>query len=127
MKFATVAKSLALGFALVASSAFAATKDSLQISHSVTVNGTTLKAGDYKVEWQGSGSSVELSIMQGKRVLAKASAQIVELKDPAPYNAAVTLKNDDGTSSLVGLRFEGEKVALDLAGSSDGMQGRSSK
>ena len=127
MKFATVAKSLALGFALVASSAFAATKDSLQISHPVTVNGTTLKAGDYKVEWQGSGSSVELSIMQGKRVLAKASAQIVELKDPAPYNAAVTLKNDDGTSSLVGLRFEGEKVALDLAGSSDGMQGRSSK
>jgi hypothetical protein len=128
MKFATVSKSLALGFALMlASSAFAATKESLQISHPVTINGTTLKAGDYKVEWQGSGSSAEVSIVQGKRVLAKTSAQIVELKDPAPYNAAVTTKNDDGTSSLVGLRFQGKKVALDVAGSSDGMQSESSK
>ena len=128
MKFATVSKSLALGFALMlASNAFAATKESLQISHPVTVNGTTLKAGDYKVEWEGNGSSAELSIMQGNRVFAKVSAQIVELNDPAPYNAAVTLKNDDGTSSLVGLRFEGKKVGLDLAGSSDAMQGGSSK
>jgi hypothetical protein len=99
----------------------------LQISHPVTINGTTLKAGDYKVEWQGSGSSAEVSIVQGKRVLAKTSAQIVELKDPALYNAAVTVKNDDGTSSLVGLRFQGKKVALDVAGSSDGMQSGSSK
>ena len=128
MKFATVSKSLALGFALMlASSAFAATKESLKISHPVTINGTTLKAGDYKVEWQGSGSSAEVSIVQGKRVLAKTSAQIVELKDPALYNAAVTVKNDDGTSSLVGLRFQGKKVALDVAGSSDGMQSGSSK
>jgi hypothetical protein len=128
MKFATVSKSLALGFALMlASSAFAATKESLQISQPVTVNGTTLKPGDYKVEWEGNGSSAELSIMQGKRVFARVSAQIVELNDPAPYNAAVTLKNDDGTSSLVGLRFEGKKVGLDLAGSIDAMQGGSSK
>jgi hypothetical protein len=41
MKFATVSKSLALGFALLmASNVFAATKGSLQISHPVMVNGT---------------------------------------------------------------------------------------
>ena len=52
MKFATVSKSVMLGLALLlASSAFAATKGSLQISHPVTVNGTQLKPGDYKVEW----------------------------------------------------------------------------
>ena len=128
MKFATVSKSLALGFALMlASSAFAATNGSVQISHPVTVNGTTLKPGDYKVEWEGSGSSAELSIMQGKHVFAKVSAQIVELNAPAPYNAAVTVKNDDGTSALVGLRFQGKKVGLDVAGSGDGTQGGSSK
>jgi hypothetical protein len=50
MKFATVSKSLVLGLALLlASSAFAATKGSLQLSNPVTVNGTTLKPGDYKV------------------------------------------------------------------------------
>jgi len=49
MKFARVSvsiwKSLVLGLALMlASSAFAATKANLQLSHPVTVNGTTLKA-----------------------------------------------------------------------------------
>ena len=50
MKFATVSvsisKTLVLGVALLlASSAFAATKASLQLSNPVTVNGTTLQAG----------------------------------------------------------------------------------
>ena len=40
MKFATVTKSLALGFALLlALNVFAATKGSVQISHPVMVNG----------------------------------------------------------------------------------------
>ena len=128
MKFATVSKSLALGSALLlASSSFAATKGSLQISHPVTVNGTTLKAGDYKVEWEGSGSNVEVSIKQGKNVLANASAHQVELDVPASSNAVVTLKNDDETSSLTGLRFQGKKFSLELGESSDGMQVGSSK
>jgi hypothetical protein len=128
MKFAKFSKSLALGFALLlASSAFAATKGSLQISDPVTVNGTTLKAGDYKVEWEGSGSAVELSIMQGKNVLAKASAHLVELDSPAGNNAVVTLKHDDGTSSLTGLLFRGKKFSLELGESSDGMQAGSSR
>jgi hypothetical protein len=74
MRFATVSKSLALGFALLmASNVFAATKGSLQISHLLMVNGTTLKPGDYKVEWEGSGSNVEVSIMQGRSVFAQNS------------------------------------------------------
>jgi hypothetical protein len=128
MKFATITRSLALGLGLLlAVSAFAATKGSLQISHPVTVNGTTLPAGDYKVEWEGSGSNVALSIMQGKSVVAKASAQMVELKTPASYDAAVIKKNEDGTSSLVGLRFGGKKVGFELGVSSDAMQVGSSK
>jgi hypothetical protein len=128
MKFATVSKSLVLGLAvLLASSAFAATKGSLQLNHPVTVNGTQLKAGEYKVEWDGTGSSVELSIKQGKNVVAKVPARIVDLSSASQSDAAVTRKNDDGSSTLAGLRFQGKKVALEIGEASDGMQAGSSK
>jgi hypothetical protein len=128
MKFATVSKSLVLGLALLlASSAFAGTKANLQLSNPVTLNGTTLKAGDYKVQWDGSGPNVEVSILKGKNVVAKVPAHVVELQTAAPSDAAVTKKNDNGPSTLAGLRFEGKKVALELGEASDGMQEGSSK
>jgi len=130
MKFATlsVSKSLVLGLALLlASSAFAATKASLQLSNPVTVNGTKLKPGDYKLQWEGSGPNVELSIMQGNNVLAKVPAHVVELQTPAAQDAAVTRKNDSGPNSLAGVRFQGKKFAIELGEASDGMQAGSSQ
>jgi hypothetical protein len=70
---------------------------------------------------------VELSIIQGKNVLAKASAHLVELDSPAGNDAVVTLKQDDGTSVLTGLHFRGKKFSLELGESSDGMQAGSSR
>ncbi|MGA8765357.1 MAG: hypothetical protein WB562_21005 [Candidatus Sulfotelmatobacter sp.] len=126
MKFATVSKGLILGLALLlASSAVAATKGSLQISNPVTVNGTKLKAGEYKLQWEGSGPSVEVSILQGKNVVAKVPAHVIDLSTPSANSAAVTRKNDDGTSSLAGVRFEGKKFALELGDTSDSMGGSS--
>jgi hypothetical protein len=128
MKFATVSKSLVMGLALLlATSAFAATKASLNLQSSVTINGTTLKPGDYKLEWDGSGANVEVSIMQGKTLLAKLPAKVVDLNSPSPNNAAVIQKNDDGTASLVGARFEGKKFALEMSQSDDGVQAGSAK
>lgn len=128
MKFATVSKSLVLGLALLlACSAFAATKANLQLNNPVTLNGTTLKPGDYKVQWEGSGPSVELSILQGKNVVAKVPARVIELQTPAANDAAVTLKSESGPNTLAGLRFEGKKIALELGEASDGMQAGSSK
>jgi hypothetical protein len=128
MKFATVSKSLVMGLALLlASSAFAATKASLQLHNPTTVNGTTLKPGDYKLEWEGTGPNVEVRIMQGKNVLAKAPAHLVDLPTAAVNSAAVTKSNDDGTKSLQGVRFEGKRYALDLGSAGDGMSAGSSK
>lgn len=128
MKFATVSKSLVMGLALLlASSAFAATKTSLTLQHPTTINGTKLKPGDYKLQWDGSGPNVEVSIMQGRTVLAKVPAKVVDLNLPSQNNAAVVKHNDDGTSTLAGARFEGKKFALELGDSSDGMQAGSSK
>jgi hypothetical protein len=129
MKFATVSKSVVMMLALLlATGAFAATKASLQLDNPVTLNGTTLKPGDYKVQWEGNGPNVELSFTQGKRIVATASARVVDLPAPAENNAAVTLKSDNGPNSLAGIRFQGKKFALDLSsGSSDTMQSGSSK
>lgn len=128
MKFATVSKSLVMGLALLlASSAFAATKANLTLQSPTTINGTKLKAGDYRLEWDGSGPNVEVSIKQGKNVVAKVPAKVVDLSSPSRNDAAVVKNNGDGTSSLAGARFEGKKIALEIGDSSDGMQPGSSK
>jgi hypothetical protein len=129
MKFATVSKSVILGLALVlASSAFAATKGSLELNSAVTVNGTQLKPGEYKLQWEGSGPTVDVSIMQGRNVVARVPAHVVDLATASANNAAVTRENGQGVSTLAGVRFQGKRMALELGESSDGMQaGGSSK
>jgi len=89
-------KSLFLGLALLlATSAFAANKGSLTVQEPMTVNGTQLKPGDYKVEWDGNGPSVELSITQGKKVIAKVPAHVVNLD---------TFEDDERTGARIVLR-----------------------
>jgi hypothetical protein len=128
MKFATVSKSVVMGLALLlASSAFAATKANLTLQNPATINGTQLKAGDYKLQWDGSGPTVEVSIMKGKTVVAKVQAKVVDLNTVAQNSAAVVQRNADGSSTLTGARFEGKKIALELGDSGDGMQPGSSK
>jgi hypothetical protein len=128
MKFATLSKTMVLSVALIlASTAFASTKGSLEINNPVMVNGTTLKPGDYKVEWDGAGPNVEVSILQGKKVLAKMTAQLVELQVPSPNNAAIVRDNGNGAKTLAGVRFEGKKFSLELGQAADGMPGGSSK
>jgi hypothetical protein len=128
MKFATVSKSVVMASALLlAASAFAATKASLTLQSSTTINGAKLKPGEYKLEWEGSGPNVEVSISQGKKVLATVPARVVDLNSPSPNNAAVLRMNGDGTSTLAGARFEGKKFVLELGESGDGMRAGSSK
>jgi hypothetical protein len=127
MKFATISKSLVLGLAvLLASSAFAASKATLHLDSPTTVNGTALKPCDYTVRWEGTGPNVDVSIVQGKTVIAKVPAKLVELSAPAAYDSAVVTQGANG-STLTGARFEGKKIALELGESSDGMQAGSSK
>jgi hypothetical protein len=128
MKFSTIAKTLTMGLAvLLASSAFASNKATLNLNNPTTVNGTKLKAGEYKLQWEGTGPNVEVSIMQGKSVIAKVSGKIVDLSSASQNTAAVVRKSDDGTSVLSGARFEGKKYALEIGESGDGMQASSSK
>jgi hypothetical protein len=129
MKFATVSKTLVMALALLlASSAFAgASKGNMTLLSPATINGTNLKAGDYKLEWEGTGSDVQLKIMQGKDVLAQVPAKVVDLSAPAPNNAAILNNGENGKRTLAGARFQGKKYALQIGQASDEMQAGSSK
>ena len=100
---------------MLASTADAETKVSLQLGAPVLLDGNKLKPGDYKLEWEGSGPNVELRIMLGKTLVAKVPARVVVLDTPAASDAALTL------------RFRGKKFALELGGASNAMQAGSSK
>jgi hypothetical protein len=128
MKFATVSKTVVMGLALMlASSAFAASKANLTLNNPTSINGTKLNAGDYKLEWDGSGPNVEVSIVQGRKVITKVPAKIVDLSKAPANNAALLKQNSDGSTTLSGARFSGKKFALELGDAGDGMQSGSSK
>jgi hypothetical protein len=128
MKFATVSKILLLGLALLlASSSFAATKANLILVNPTKVNGTMLKAGKYVMEWDGSGPNVEVSVMQGKAIVAKLQARLLAIKAPPDQGAAVTTNDADGTAVLTGVQFAGKRFTLDLSESNNSGPSASAK
>jgi hypothetical protein len=112
MKLNHVAKTVVLGLAvLLASSAFASNKGSLQVRESFEINGQQLSAGDYDVRWDGTGSSVEVTFMKGKKEVAKTTAKVVALDKAYGYDSAV-VEHTSGKTTVSELRFAGKKFAL---------------
>ena len=101
----------------MATSAFAASdshKSSFEISTATQVNGTTLPAGEYTAQWEGSGPTVQVNIMQGKKVVATAPAQVVTLDSKASDTQAEVLNGTKGERELKALQFAGKKISLQL-------------
>jgi len=106
---------------LLAGSAFASSKGSLELQHPTNVAGKQLASGTYTVRWDGNGEQVQLKIFQGKNEVASAPARMVEVAQPPQNNSAVVNTNSDGSYSLAEIRFGGKKYALQItndAGSS---------
>ena len=102
-------------------SAFAASdshKSSFEIGTATQVNGTTLPAGQYTAQWEGSGPTVQVNIMQGKKVLATVPAQIVALDSKASDTQAEVLNGANGDRELKALQFAGKKISLQLGSES---------
>lgn len=126
MKWNHVAKTMVLGLAvLLATSAFASNKGSLHVREAMQVNGQQLPAGEYQLRWEGTGPNVELSFMQGKKVVTKTSARVIELKDAPAYDTTVVNKSG-GSPSVSEVRFAGKKYALSIGGAEKAEMGESS-
>ncbi len=129
MKSTQVAKSVVLALAvLVATSAFAGTsnKGSLHLSEAAQLNGQSVPAGDYQLRWEGTGANVEVSVMQGKKVVTKAPAKVVDLKDAFNRDATV-VDRSAATPSVTEVRFAGKKYALEISPTEKSGMGESTK
>ena len=116
MKFAQGSKIMMLVLALLlAASAFAASdnhKGTLQFLDAVQVNGKQLPAGEYQVRWEGNGPDVQVTIAQGKKVLATVPGRVVDLQNKSNSDAALVKNNPDGSRTLNEIRFSGKKFSL---------------
>ncbi|MGB9235828.1 MAG: hypothetical protein WCC04_15570 [Terriglobales bacterium] len=127
MKLNNLAKTVVLGLAVfVATGAFASNKGNLNLAEAVEVNGQQIPAGDYQIRWEGNGATVELSVMRGRKEVARTSAKAVEL-ERAPDNDAAVIQHSDGKASVSEIRFAGKKTAFSLSGSERASMSDSSK
>jgi hypothetical protein len=105
---------------LLAASAIAgnSNRGTLKVDEAVTVAGKQLPAGEYQVEWTGSGPSVEVSISNGRDTLTKVPGQLVPLKKTEPANGYSTSTDQAGNKALTGILFGGKKYQLSIGDAS---------
>lgn len=101
---------------LLATSAMAAgtSKGTLRLFDSVDVQGKQLPPGDYKVEWNGDGPNVEVSITNGKKTVASVPAQVVTITPKSQNDGYAAKKSDDGKNALTEIFFSGKSYELRL-------------
>jgi hypothetical protein len=105
---------LVLAFATSAFATSDSHKSSFEISAATQVNGTTLPAGEYTAEWEGPGPTVKVNIIQDRKVVASAPAQVISLDSKARDTQAEVLNGAKGERELKALRFAGKKISLQL-------------
>ncbi|MGA7287578.1 MAG: hypothetical protein WBX02_05745 [Terriglobales bacterium] len=114
MKLTNLAKSVVLGLAvLLATSAFASNRATLQVGESLEVNGQQLNPGEYQVRWDGTGSTVEVSFLKNNKEVAKTSAKVVAV-DKAYGSDSALIDHSSGKATISELRFAGKKFALEI-------------
>jgi hypothetical protein len=107
--------SVTLGSLLLAASAFAApaTKGTLKLYESVTVEGKQLAPGQYTVEWTGEGPNVQLNIANGKNAVSAVPARIVPISTKNKTSGYSSEKQQDG-QVLTSVFFEGKAYDLQI-------------
>jgi len=123
--FRIILATLALALATSAFAASDSHKSNFEIGNATQVNGTTLKAGEYTAQWEGSGPTVQVNILQGKKVVATVPAQVVTLDSKASDTHAEVFNGTNGERELKALQFEGKKLSLQLGTESATAQSKS--
>ena len=115
---------------LFASSAFAGgngNKGSLRLDEKVTVDGTPLNPGSYKVEWTGNGPEVKVSILQGGQTVASFPAHVAEQKATPPADAYASSSQPNGDKALTAIYFGGKHYSLQVEPASADQQATATK
>jgi hypothetical protein len=118
MKHINCLSAAALALLLLPATTFAKDKDknegTLMLSSQVQVGSTMLEPGTYKVEWQNSGSTANVDILQGNKTVVTVPATVVSFTDrqdeaithhPADDSQKQTLEEIDFAKQKEGLRL----------------------
>ena len=103
---------------LLAIAAFGAEK-SVRFSSPVSLNGTTLQAGEYNLHYTVNGTNVDVQFVQGKKTVATTSAQLVEAKKTS-RDTVITNNTSDGNPRLVSIQFANQRNAIIFGDASTG-------
>jgi hypothetical protein len=116
MKLSRIRITVAGAALLFTSSAFAAdtNKGTLRPSEDVNVGGTPLRAGNYKVEWNGSGPDVQVTLHQGRKTVATFPAHLTEQKEAMTADAYGSVAQPHGQKELTAIYFGDKHYALQV-------------
>jgi hypothetical protein len=89
-------------------------KGTLQLDEKVNIEGKAVNPGTYKVEWDGAGSTVKVTILQGKEAVTTFSAHVAEQATPNQANAYGSETEPDGSKTLTAIYLGGKKIVLEL-------------
>ena len=101
-------------------------KTTLKLSEKITVEGKALEPGDYKVTWEGSGPTVQVTIQQGKETVATFQAHLAEQSVRNPGSAFGSSSEPDGSLALTAIYPGGKRVSLELNQKEAGQQSNAS-
>jgi hypothetical protein len=108
---------LLLGSALLVSSAALAAvnnKGKLALTDKVVLAGKPLDPGNYSVEWNGSGTTVQVTLLQGGQTVATLPARLTEEASANPQDAYSTSAGPDGSRTLTAIYPGGKRIALEF-------------
>jgi Protein of unknown function (DUF2911) len=110
LKYIALLATLALAFPL---SSFAKDRNehTVTLSDPVQIGGTQLKAGDYRLEWQGTGAGTQVSFIQHGKTVATAPATL-KTNDDAVTQDAVVMSTTNNPRELKEIDFRHQKEAL---------------
>jgi hypothetical protein len=91
-----------------------ANKGTLNITERVNVEGKSLDPGTYKVEWNGAGPNVQVTLLHGKDTVATFPAQVTEQAGKNEADAYGSAAQPDGSKTLTTIYIGGKHTVLQL-------------
>ena len=124
MKISRMLGTLSGAALLLASTVLAAdlNKGTLNVSEKVNVEGKTIDPGTYKVEWNGTGPTVQVTILHGKQTVATFPAQLTEQDSKNAVDAYGSEAEADGSRQLTAIYIGGKHTVLQLEPSAASQQ-----
>ena len=110
----SVAAMLSLVFPLasMASTKTQEQKQKVSLMDKVEIAGKTLQPGNYQVEWQGNGPTVNVKFLKYGKTMLTAPAQLAQLQTPAPYSAVVENTQKNGAKTIQEIEWNHKREAL---------------